>query len=228
MLNFHQIASGSTGNAYTLSDGQTTLLIEAGISWKKIKMALDYKTSNILACLITHQHLDHAGSAKDVAKAGIDVCMLQETREALGLEGHRFMDIRIGETFTAGSFRIKAFGVEHDVPACGFFFLSDATGEKAAYISDTHYLRHRLPALDLLAMEINYSEETFQHDIHPERKKRLYNTHMSLETAKRMLSGMDLSKLRAIHLIHISRDNGDPDFFKDEIQKISGVPTYTL
>ena len=50
------LASGSTGNAYHISDGRTSLLIEAGIPIIKIKQGLKYRLSGVDGCLISHQH----------------------------------------------------------------------------------------------------------------------------------------------------------------------------
>lgn len=57
MLEIKQIASGSTGNCYRISDGKTNLLIEAGITIRKIKEALMFRLSEIEGCLISHEHL---------------------------------------------------------------------------------------------------------------------------------------------------------------------------
>lgn len=225
-MEFKVIASGSSGNCYILDDGSTKILIEAGVSMKKIKTATNFNLSNIIGCLATHQHLDHSGYLKDVAKAGIDIHLLPETRKHLGLEGHRYHDIELLKTFRIGTMQVKAFDVRHDVPNCAFLIASDS-GERAAYITDTFYLRQRLPALDLLAIEINYSRETLDPEINIERKKRLYSTHMSLETAKRILKSMDLSRLKEIFILHVSKDNGDKNYFEEEIRKVVGKPTYT-
>jgi phosphoribosyl 1,2-cyclic phosphodiesterase len=51
------IASGSSGNCYKISDGKTSLLLECGIPIKKIKLGCDFDLSDILGCLVTHEHL---------------------------------------------------------------------------------------------------------------------------------------------------------------------------
>jgi phosphoribosyl 1,2-cyclic phosphodiesterase len=227
MLEFNPIASGSSGNCYILDDGSTQIMIEAGIPWKRVKMAMDFKTSSISACCPTHQHSDHSGYLKDVAKAGIDIYLMPETRQALGLEGHRYHDIELFKTFRVGTFQIKAFDLRHDVPNCGFLFASDA-GEKALYITDSFYCKHRFPPVEIIAIECNYSTETMAPDLNPTRKERLYTSHFSLENVKRFLAANDLSKVREIWAIHISKENGCPEYFKEELQKATGKPVYTL
>jgi len=85
------LASGSTGNAYYVSAGQTSLLLECGIPITKIKQGLDYRLSETAACLVTHEHLDHAKCWRDISKAGINLIMSKGTAEALGADGHRII-----------------------------------------------------------------------------------------------------------------------------------------
>ncbi len=55
---FRQHYSGSSGNLYEIvANSGARLLIEAGVTWKKLQKALDYNLSNIEACLISHGHL---------------------------------------------------------------------------------------------------------------------------------------------------------------------------
>ena len=53
------LASGSSGNAYRISDGETALLLDAGIPIRVIKEALNFQVRNLDGCLITHEHGDH-------------------------------------------------------------------------------------------------------------------------------------------------------------------------
>ncbi|MCP7855473.1 hypothetical protein JKR18_02825, partial [Listeria monocytogenes] len=62
--------------------------------------------------------------------------------------------------------------------------------------------------------------------IHPVQKKRVLQSHFSLENVKDFLKANDLSHLREIHLLHISEKNGDPERFKNEIQAMTGIPVY--
>ena len=78
----------------------------------------------------------------------------------------------------------------------------------------------------MIALGVNYSLETLAPDLHPVRKKRLYSSHMSLENALRMLKANDLSKVRELHLLHLSNDNSNGDMFKDRIERATGIPTY--
>jgi phosphoribosyl 1,2-cyclic phosphodiesterase len=208
-----------------MSDGETTIIIDPGISWNKVKERLEFKTSEIAAVCLTHEHLDHSKAVEAAAGAGIDIYLLPETRKSLKLDGHRYNDIVLNQNFRVGSFQIKAFRLEHDVPSCGFLFLSDC-GEKAVFIIDSFYCRFRFSSLNLIAIGINYSKSTLAPDLNPTRKQRLYSSHMSLENAIKFFNANDLSKVREIHLLHMSRDNSDPEMFKKKIQEATGKPVY--
>jgi phosphoribosyl 1,2-cyclic phosphodiesterase len=58
------------------------------------------------------------------------------------------------------------------------------------------------------------------------RAKRTVKSHMSLNTAIEFLKANDLSKLKEVHLLHLSDSNSDEARFKDETQKLTGVPVY--
>ncbi|MBU4317117.1 MAG: MBL fold metallo-hydrolase [Proteobacteria bacterium] len=223
MINFQSYASGSSGNLHSISDGETTIMIECGIPWKKVQEFFGFQTSKVSAVVLSHEHKDHSGWVHHAAKAGIDVYLLPETRSAMVLNGHRYHEIDFKTTYQIGTIKVRAFGLQHDVPICGFLFA--AGGEKAIYITDSFYCKPKFPTLDLIAIECNYSIETMAKDLNLERKKRLYSSHFSLENVKRFLAGCDLSRTREIHLIHISKENGDPEYFKAEIEKATGKPT---
>jgi len=230
VLTFRSYASSSKGNLHTLSDGETTIMIECGIAWKKVREALDFKTSEVSGICLSHAHSDHSKSVKDAARAGLDIYLLPETQEKLGLSGHTYHPIELKKTFAIGTIKVKAFPLRHtgpdgsDVPICGFLFASG--GERAAYLTDTFYSPFTLPPLSILAIEANYSIDTLSPDLDPFRKKRLYTSHFSLENVLKFLEANDLRKLREIHLIHMSRENSDPDLFRDTIQRKFGKPVY--
>lgn len=225
MINFQSYFSGSSGNLYSITDGKTTIMIDPGISWKRIQKAFDFNTSEVAAACLGHEHGDHSFAVKNAAKAGIDIYMLPETRQALGLEGHRYKDVTPQQIFMVGTFRIMGFRLQHDVPNCGFLF--ESGGEKAAYINDTFYCKYRFQGLSVIAIECNWSHATISQDLDQARKKRLYSSHFSLENVIRFLKANDLSKVRELHLLHISRDNGSPELFKQEVEKATGIPTFT-
>lgn len=61
---FDPLASSSHGNAYVVSDGHTSILLECGIPFRKLQKALGFRMGDIMACFVSHEHKDHAHSIK--------------------------------------------------------------------------------------------------------------------------------------------------------------------
>ena len=53
------LASGSSGNCYYVSDGDSPVLIECGLPWKQIQQGINFRTSELAGCLVSHEHQDH-------------------------------------------------------------------------------------------------------------------------------------------------------------------------
>ena len=230
-MEFISFYSGSSGNLYQLKGNSGNLLIEAGVPINKIKKALDFKLSGVSACLISHQHLDHCKAIHNVAKAGIDCYMLKETAQALKFEGHRLHVIEPLRQFKVSGFSVLPIPINHEavrtgerVPGVGFL-ISDEV-EKLLFYLDSFYCRYKFKDLDYLALGINYSKETMDPNLNSTRKKRLFRSHLSLENAVKMIESMDISKLKAIYVLHVSETNGSKPYFKDVLQKKFGKPTY--
>ena len=69
------LGSSSKGNGYIIHDNEEALIIEAGISIAKLKLAVSYNLSKIDGCIITHEHGDHAKFANTYIKNGVDVIL---------------------------------------------------------------------------------------------------------------------------------------------------------
>ena len=67
------LASGSSGNAYIIGDGETSLLLDAGIPLKAIQTGSGFRVRQLAGCFITHSHKDHSKAAKDLARLGVDI-----------------------------------------------------------------------------------------------------------------------------------------------------------
>ncbi len=205
-------------------------MLDCGKPWKWIQKAMNFKTSQLSAICVTHQHNDHSQGAKDASMAGIDVFVSGEAKEHLGLEGHRIKTFEPLEQIVIGTLIIKPFPLEHDVPNYGFL-IANNTGEKAAYITDTAYCKFRFPPLNLLAIECNYIRDILIKNVETglievERKNRLIRSHFSLDNLLNMLRANDWSKLQECWLLHLSRDNSNEGYMKKAVQEVLGKPVF--
>jgi len=223
-MKFKTIASGSSGNCYLLETDEGSLLIEAGIPIKKIKQALNFDFYDVQGCLITHEHGDHAKSAKDIVKLGIDVYGSKGTFKALNYIGHRFVPMTPKKPEFIGNFEVMGFDVEHDV-AEPFGFLIKHKEKKLLFATDTYYLRYKFTGLTHIAIECNYVRSVMEDlldkgliDIN--RVARTMKSHLSLENLVEFIKANDLSKVEELHLLHLSDGNSDINIIQDEVRKV--------
>ena len=231
MMDIKVLASGSSGNCYYVSDGDSPVLIECGLPWKQIQQGIGFRTSELAGCLISHEHKDHCRAVQDIMKAGIDCYMSQGTAEALGISGHRLHIIKAKQQFRIGTWTILPFETQHDAAEPLGFLLANKTGEKLLYATDTYYIRYRFQGLTHIAVECNYSLDILRANVEaglvePALKSRILKSHFSLENVKQFLRANDLSRVREIWLLHLSEQNSCEKRFKEEVQKITGKPTY--
>lgn len=227
MIEIQTLASSSRGNAYRVSDGITPLLLELGIPFKDIQKKLNFRTSDIQGCLVTHSHKDHSKGVQDALKAGMDVYLSKGTRDEIGAEGHRIRVVEAMKQFEIGTWSILPFSSVHDAPETLGFLLANRQGEKLLFLTDSAYCKYRFNGLTHLLVECNHSRDILNENVSSGKvpvamKKRLMHSHMSLEVLKEFLKANDLSKVQSITLIHLSDGNSDEALFKREIQALTG------
>lgn len=232
MMTVKTIASGSSGNCYYISDGLTNLLIECGITFKKIQQGVGFKMSEISGVLISHEHADHCKAMKDCLRAGI-TCYTSEgtvgARERL-LVTNRIKTISAHKQFKIGTWTILPFDIVHDcVEPLGFLLVSGKY--KVLYASDTAYIKYKFKGLTHILIESNYQDDILQQNIDTGiveygLKERLLKTHMSLTQVVGFLKANDLSRVEEIHLIHISSRNADVAQMREIVINETGKPVY--
>lgn len=224
------LASGSTGNCYIIQAGEEKLLLECGIDYKNILIGLEHSIKGVKGCLITHKHLDHCKSFKKIFEALPKIYAPFEVLEKFQTKDfHKTKLVVNKEKFVIGGFTIMPFKCQHtnsDTSECenfGYLLQHKEIG-KILFATDTYYLKYKFKNVDHILVECNYSEEIMQ-AIEP-HEQRVFKSHMSLETLKDTLKTWDLKKTKTITLIHLSKNNSDPERFKQEIEALTGIPTY--
>ncbi|HDZ6879237.1 TPA: MBL fold metallo-hydrolase [Listeria monocytogenes] len=225
------IASGSKGNAYVISSGRSQLLIECGINFDKIRKALNFDLSTVEGCLISHEHGDHvAGVKKMLRTSNIKLYASEGTLSVLKPLDSQQVVLKEKVAQNIGEWIVLPFRTEHDAKE-PLGFMIQHKNERLLFITDSYYVRYKFKNINYLMIECNYSADILEENvinkvIHPVQKKRVLQSHFSLENVKDFLKANDLSHLREIHLLHISEKNGDPERFKNEIQAMTGIPVY--
>ena len=204
-MKFESLASSSAGNAYIVSDRDTRILIECGVTHQKLQKLSGFSLSEFKACLVSHEHQDHAKSALDLIARGMDVYMSVGTAEALEANGAQLIEHM--EQFNVGSLDVVPFTTFHDAAEpLGFLIKSRLDGDVLAFATDTVNLRYKFPGLNILAIEANYDKHVLDRcEKLPEKvRHRITNSHMEIEVLCDYLRSLDLSECREVHLLHLS------------------------
>ncbi len=230
MLDLKVLGSSSKGNCYIVSTSKEVLMLEAGVNYKQIAKALNFDFDNVAGCLVTHEHKDHSKSMEDLAKHGIDVFTSAGTVLGCKIEHHRIKIIEAEKQFKVGSFTVLPFETEHDCKEPLGFLVYHKEFGKLLFATDTYYIKYKFKDLNYIMVECNYSKEMLDRAVKLGVtsgfvKKRLLASHFSLENVKKFLKANDLSGVREIRLLHLSDNNSDEKLFKNEIEKLTGIPT---
>ena len=219
-MRFEALASSSAGNAYVVSDNDTRILLECGVSHKKLQKLSGFSLSEFQACLVSHEHKDHAKAVEDLISRGMAVYMSQGTAEALETEGVELIEDL--EQFNVGSLDIVPFTTFHDAAEpLGFLIKSRVDGDVLAFATDTVNLRYKFPGLNILAVEANYDKTILARcERMPEKVRyRITNSHMEIDTLCDYLRSLDLSKCREIHLLHLSDATSHEGHFINKVKR---------
>ena len=222
------IGSSSNGNSYVITNGSETLIIEAGMRFHEVKKAINFNVGSINALLVSHSHSDHAAYVGEYCREGVEV--IAPPGVATSIIFSNLLDAKAGKSLQAGRFNILPFNVVHDVPCFGYLINHPETG-KIVFITDTHYSPVRFKDVNHYIIEANYSNEILDYRLHHCKisyayYERVLRSHMSLETAIKLLKANDLTHTRTITLIHLSDGNSDERLFQNTVAKETGVPTY--
>lgn len=231
MITFTSYASSSAGNIHIVTDGDTRVMLDCGIPWKKIREKLQFNTSDIQGVLVTHSHSDHCKGAAEAAKAGLDIYAAGDTFQALQILEHRKNVVEAGKIFIVGSWHVLPFETVHDSEGALGFYMVNFAGEALLYLTDSAYSPVKFSNLHTIAIECNFTEQILSKNIIEGNipavvGHRVRRSHMSLERLITMLRSNDLSKCRQIHLLHLSDGNSDERQMIRAVQEATGIPVY--
>lgn len=216
------LGSGSSGNSYALiADNGEILAIEAGCKFMDFKKMIDWKISNVVGCIVTHEHLDHARYIKDFMQSGIPVYTAFETQSALEtITGERTIALSPNKSYQISSFTVVPFNVPHDteIECYGYLIKHEEMG-KLLFLTDLEYCKYDFSSMKVeqIMVEANYSMDLVDRN-EPNYEHRLRG-HMSLDTALQFISTNDNPALRNVVLIHLSDKSGDPALFKQRTEE---------
>ncbi len=221
------IGSGSSGNCIYVGSGNTHLLIDAGVSKKRIEEGLNeigLSLRDIDAVLITHEHRDHIQGLGVISRrVGLPIYTAAKTYEAIVACGKAgeipqglFNEIGSGSDFSIGDINIAPFSTSHDAAdPLGFRF--ECAERTFAVATDLgcydENIICRLQGLDSVLVEANHDVRMLEVGVYPYHLKQriLSDTgHLSNEEAGRLLEHILHDGLKNIILGHLSKENNYP------------------
>lgn len=221
MLSLTTFASGSGGNCLLVSAGNIHILIDAGISCRRITRnlkALGLLPEDLSAVLITHEHSDHvAGLATLVKNYPVPVYAGEQTAAALlntipGLE-RQICPFRTDGEFEAAGVDVFAFSTPHDTPGSVGYRL-ETGGRTVGVVTDLGYMPDsvldRVAGADFLLLEANHDVETLKRGPYPYYLKRRIlgdRGHLSNEASASAARAAAERGTRTIILAHLSQQN---------------------
>ncbi|MDR1404354.1 MAG: MBL fold metallo-hydrolase [Candidatus Methanoplasma sp.] len=232
MFEVHVLASGSDGNCTVVQHDDTAVMIDAGISGKKVTglMGQEGVDSRALkALLVTHEHSDHiAGVGVVSRKFNIPVMCNRATFECSSVGNVEYAEIRTMESFCVGSMNITPLPTSHNAAEPNAF-LVEAEGKKVLVATDTGKLtfqvEHALEEADIAVIESNYDKKMLAEGPYPLYLKRLIASDMGHLSNTDCAGAINrtMREGRQIFLAHLSKTNNIPDLARDTVAEISGM-----
>ena len=223
-MNLCSIASGSSGNCIYTGTDNTGILIDAGISAKRIEQGLtqiDRNIKEIKGIFVSHEHSDHIKGIGVLArKHHIPIYGTKGTLEAIrktsclgAIDEELYHVIRADEDVQIDDLVVKPFRISHDA-AEPVAYRMECGNKSAAIATDLGFYNQdiveRLQNLDVLLLESNHDIHMLQVGGYPyPLKQRILGDrgHLSNESAGKLLCHLLHDDLKAVFLGHLSKEN---------------------
>ena len=212
------IATGSTGNCYTLtSDSGETLILDCGIPIKEIKKGLDWNVKDVVGVLCTHKHLDHSKSVEDFEAMGIQILA--------PYLGDSCKPINMGE-FTVKPFDLTTIDGNwthtdangEPCPIYGFLITHKEKG-KMLYITDCEVVKWKFKGINHILLGVNYDKDLIDRDTG--KANHVFRGHLSIDTACDFVKANYSHSLQNVIMCHLSSENADSDSFIEKMKRVA-------
>ena len=227
------LASGSGGNATFIQYGHTRILIDAGISCRRISQGLETVCGCTLqdldALFVTHEHRDHIyGIPTILKKSAIPIYTTLETWQAMGSKIAAYQDrfVRLTRKVGLGELQIIPFSISHDAARpVGYSLL--AGENKVTVATDLGYISQEVEEAaaysDILVLEANHDEALLRKGPYPmSLQERILSQwgHLSNTTAAELLARLPRKRMMKVLLAHRSAKNNSPAVTVATMRKI--------
>ena len=234
-MDFFSIASGSSGNCICIGDESTHVMVDAGISGKRIEAGMntyDYTTGDMAGLLVTHEHSDHVSGLGVISRkyhlpiyATAGTIRALRSMKSLGnIDDTLWHVIRPDEDFTIGSLTVHPFRISHDAAdPVAYRIVNDSS--RVAVCTDlgyyNDYIIDNLRDLDVLLLEANHDIHMLEVGSYPyELKRRILSDHghLSNEASGQLLCQILNDDIKHVFLGHLSHENNYPDLAYETVR----------
>ncbi len=232
------LASGSTGNTSLIETDQHKILMDAGLSGKKIKSLLaevGVDINDIDMVFLSHDHSDHSKGLGVLMRRYPQIAAftnsgtweyLTETQKIGQIPVEQINVIEPGQTKTFGDLDVTAFATSHDAAEPQYYVFTSG-GKRMAFLTDTGYVSGKVKGVisdaDAYLMEFNYDDMMLRNGPYSwGLKQRILSDvgHLSNEDAGQALLDVVTSRTKHIFLAHRSQHNNTAKLAYDAAKKI--------
>lgn len=225
-MRYASLASGSKGNCHACSDGTRTVLVDAGLNLKQLRLrleAIDLPFTSIGAVALTHEHSDHIGAVGVMLRrTDWTFIMTAATKQAverihgIDIPPTRWLPAEAGRTVSWEGWDLRPFALPHDAEDPVAWRL-ERQGRALAVVTDlghpTALVADHCRDLDLLVLEANHDLDLLREGPYPPvLKARILSRvgHLSNLAMAELLQSVLTPRLRSVVLAHLSEQNNDP------------------
>lgn len=235
MIAMSVLASGSTGNATYIESDKGSLLVDAGLTGKKIEglfQQIDRNISDLKGILVTHEHIDHIKGLGVLArKYKLPIYANKKTWQMIEAKDKNIpLDQKFHfepyETKTLAGMDIESFSVSHDAIDPQFYIFNHDY-KKLTMITDTGYVSDRMKGMihgsDAFVFESNHDVDMVRMGKYPwKTKQRILSDmgHVSNEDAAHAMCDVITGSTKRIYLSHLSQDNNMKDLARMSVGQV--------
>ncbi len=233
-MRFCSIASGSSGNATYIGSDHAHILVDAGVSCKRITeglKSLGIKPEELNGIFITHEHSDHICGLNVLIKkhripvfaTGKTIEVLRQMKKFSGYDEDLIQIVEPDQTYSLRDLEINPFRISHDAVDPVAYRVTSQRGSMAVAtdmgIFDDYIVEH-LKHVDVAMIEANHDIRMLECGKYPYNLKRRIlgdKGHLSNENAGRLITRILHDNIKHLFLGHLSRDNNHPDIARHAV-----------